>query len=74
MNNVNLAIANWRENDRNLYTLSFENFQGKNNPWNNFFSLNTMSVLDIPQDRKRNNLNNTNTLKCYFSDEPARGF
>ena len=74
MNNVNLAIANWRENDRNLYTLSFENFQGKNNPWNNFFSLNTMSVLNIPQDRKRNNLNNTNTLKCYFSDEPARGF
>ena len=28
-------------------------------------------VLNIPNDRTRNNSKNTNTLKCYSSDEPV---
>ena len=39
-----------------------------------FFSLNTTTVFNIPNDRTRNNLKNRKTLKCYSSDEPARGF
>ena len=36
--------------------------------------INNTTVLNISNDRERNNMKNTNTLKCYSSDEPARGF
>ena len=74
MNRVDPAMVDWREKEVETFScrsLSFENFLGKTKsvrciifPWHH----------DVPNDRTRNNLNNINSLKCYSSDEPARGF
>ena len=86
---INPAVVNWRVNDRSsLARRAFagryylKTFQANNlvqispkcYPWGNFFSLNTATELNIPNDRKISNLANTNTLKCFLSDEPARRF
>ena len=54
-------------------SLSFQTFKAKHNT-ENLLSLNTTTVLNNPKGRTRNMFKNTNTLKCYLSDEPARGF
>ena len=86
---INPAVVNWRVNDRSsLARRAFagryylKTFQANNvvqilpkcYPWGNFFSLNTATELNIPNDRKISNLANTNTLKCFLSDDPARRF
>ena len=77
MTRVYPAIVNWREQKVETCprrSPSFENFLGKKNSLDNFFSLHTTTVLNIPNDSKRSNLKDTNIMKCYSSDEPARGF
>ena len=51
-----------------------KNCQAKHNPQYDFLSLNTTTVLNNSNNRTRYKLKNTNTLKFYWSNEPARGF
>ena len=68
MNEANPAVVNWREDDRNLLTLLAI-----------IWKLSKITSFPLTpwrykhyRDRTRNELKNTNTLKCYSSDEPAQ--
>ena len=74
MNEANPAIVNWREDDRNLLTLLV--IIWKLSKQNIFRTITSFPLTPwrykLYKDRTRNELKNTNTLKCYSSDEPAQ--